>query len=119
MDKFSRGLRLARTSFRVVAADPVILLVLLAGVIGAVGLSGGLFFAIFGRLPNDGDFTWPRDEQHALSLAVVGNRLQAWIDDELIFDLYDYHRPLSGGAVGLLCEEGRIAVGPVRIHPAG
>jgi Family of unknown function (DUF6159) len=61
VDKFSRGLRLARTSFRVVAADPVILLVLLAGVIGAVGLSGGLFFAIFGRLPNDGDFTWPRE----------------------------------------------------------
>ena len=61
MGRFGRGLRLASTSLRVVEADPVILLVLLAGLVGMVGLSGGLYLALFHRLPTEHDLTFPHD----------------------------------------------------------
>ena len=61
MGRFGRGLRLARTSLRVVEADPVIVLVLFAGLVGTVGLSGGLYLALFRRLPTEHDLTFPHD----------------------------------------------------------
>jgi hypothetical protein len=59
--RFGRGLRLARTSLRVVAADPVILLVLLAGLVSMVAVSGGLYLLVFQRLPAIRDLTFPHD----------------------------------------------------------
>ena len=59
--RFGRGLRLAWTALRVVAADPVILLVLVAGLVGMVAVSGGLYLAIFHRLPTGHDLTFPHD----------------------------------------------------------
>jgi Family of unknown function (DUF6159) len=59
--RFDRGLRLARTSLRVVAADPIILLVLLAGLVGMVAVSGSLYLVVFHHLPTSHDLTFPHE----------------------------------------------------------
>jgi hypothetical protein len=46
---------------RVVETDPVILLVLLAGLVGMVVVSGGLYLGVFHRLPTGHDLTFPHD----------------------------------------------------------
>lgn len=61
MGRFGRGLRLARASVGVVAANPVIVLVLLAGLVGMVVVSLGLFVAVFHRWPVGSDLTFPHD----------------------------------------------------------
>ena len=61
MGRFGRGLRLARASLRVVEADPIILLVLFAGLVGMVAVSGVLYLAIFHRLPTEHDLSFPHD----------------------------------------------------------
>ena len=61
MGRFGRGMRLAAASGRVIAADPVILLVILAGVVGMVAVSGGLYLAIFQRIPTHHDLSFPHD----------------------------------------------------------
>ncbi len=63
------------------------------------------------------DFPWAFDETHDLSLEVVGTRLRAWVDGEQVFDVHDTERPLAGGAVALVCQEGRTATETVRVQP--
>ncbi len=62
------------------------------------------------------DFPWEFGETHALSLEVVGATLRAWIDGDLLFMATDA-QPLTGGAVALICEEGRTATNVVRVQP--
>jgi hypothetical protein len=50
---------LAGVSWRVIVAEPVILLVLAVGLIGGIALSGGLFFLLFRRWPEGDDFQFP------------------------------------------------------------
>jgi len=69
-------------------------------------------------------FSWRFDETHDLSLEVVGDRqggvrLRAWIDGQLTFEVQDTDRPLDGGGVALICEEGRTATQSVAVRPAG
>jgi len=61
---------------------------------------------------------WSLGERYALQLQVVGQRIQAWIDDRLLFDVQDTDRPLEGGGVALVCTEGRIATDAVIVRPA-
>jgi hypothetical protein len=49
---------------------------------------------------------------------VAGAHLSAWVDDEPVLEVGDNDQPLAGGGVALLCEEGRMAAGPVRVQPA-
>jgi hypothetical protein len=65
------------------------------------------------------DFPWQFGETHELSLQVMGDRLQAWVDGRLLFDVKDADRPLTGGGVALACEEGRTATSSVMVRPAG
>jgi len=53
---------------------------------------------------------------YALALEVAGNRIRGSVDGALLFDVADSDRPLIEGGIALLCEEGRTAAGPVRIH---
>jgi hypothetical protein len=46
-------------------------------------------------------------------------RLRAWIDGYLTFEVQDTDRPLDGGGVALICEEGRTATHAVTVRPAG
>ena len=65
----------------------------------------------------EADFPWDFGLTYDLSLEVRGGRLRAGIDGEEIFDVEDGDRPLTGGAVALLCEEGRAESEVVRVRP--
>jgi len=67
-DRFGRGWRLAGLSWRVVVGQPVILAVIVAGLFGWLCLSGGLYWAVFHRLPRESDWQFPHD---LLVLAVI------------------------------------------------
>jgi hypothetical protein len=59
MGRIQRGFKLAGVSWRVLVAEPAIFGVLLAGLVGMVVASAGLFGAVFHRLPNAADFRFP------------------------------------------------------------
>jgi hypothetical protein len=67
--RIRRGLRLVGLSWRVVAAEPAMLGLVLLGLIGFVVLSGGMFFGLFGRLPKAHDFVFPND---LIVLPIIG-----------------------------------------------
>jgi hypothetical protein len=54
-----RGFKLAGVSWRVIVAEPAILLVLAIGFAGMVVVSGGLFLLLFRRIPTADDFQFP------------------------------------------------------------
>jgi hypothetical protein len=63
-------------------------------------------------------FRWALGHPYALRLQVVGNHIQAWINDRLLFDVQDADQPLTSGGIALICEEGRIGTDAVVVHPA-
>jgi hypothetical protein len=63
-------------------------------------------------------FSWTFGGTYALSLQVVGNHLQAWIDGRLLVDVEDTKRPLTDGGVALICDEGRMSTDAVTVRPA-
>ena len=65
----------------------------------------------------EADYPWQYGESHRIELAVQGAALDGWIDGRLHLHADDPDRPLQTGAIGLVCEEGRIAVGPVAVQP--
>ena len=67
----------------------------------------------------EADFPWTFRQTYILVLKVVGPRLQAWIGDQQVFDVEDTDRPLTGGAVALVCEEGTTATRVVTVKPVG
>ena len=65
----------------------------------------------------EADLPWEFGETHDLSLEVVGTCLRGWIDSRLFFEVSDTGRPLVGGGVALICEEGRTATQAVTVRP--
>ncbi|MCB0071169.1 MAG: ADP-ribosylglycohydrolase family protein [Caldilineaceae bacterium] len=63
------------------------------------------------------DFAWRFGGTYDLELAVEGNRLRGKVNGELLFDVEDTDRPLTGGAVALVCEVGRTATNAVSVRP--
>ncbi len=63
-------------------------------------------------------YAWNLGQTYQLELEAKGNRLQAWIDGQLVFDLQDTDRPLVSGAAALICSEGRTATQSVSVKPA-
>ncbi len=66
----------------------------------------------------EADFTFEQERSYDLRLEVRGARLRAWVDGRALWDIADTDRPLAGGAVGLICEEGRISTDTVTVRPA-
>jgi ADP-ribosylglycohydrolase len=64
------------------------------------------------------DIGWRLRSSFDLRLQVTGTRLQGWVDGQQLFDLHDEDRPLEGGAIALICEEGRMAAERVTVKPA-
>jgi ADP-ribosylglycohydrolase len=62
-------------------------------------------------------FEWQLGEAYELSLAAEGTRLSAQVNGQLLFTVEDQTRPLVGGAVALVCEEGRAATDAVVVRP--
>ncbi len=71
------------------------------------------------RVLAEADFPWRFDRTYDLRLEVQRGRLRASIDGKGVFDVEDKDRPLWGGAVALLCEEGRVESEVVRVRPLG
>lgn len=69
MSRVRRGFKLAGVSWRVIVAEPAILLVLAVGLVGMVVLSGGLFLLLFRRFPTADDFQFPG---YLVALPVLG-----------------------------------------------
>ncbi|MCA9368643.1 ADP-ribosylglycohydrolase family protein, partial [Candidatus Kaiserbacteria bacterium] len=63
------------------------------------------------------EFAWRFGGTYDLELAVEGNRLRGKVNGELVIDVEDSDRPLTGGAVALVCEVGRTATNAVSVRP--
>jgi hypothetical protein len=74
----------------------------------------------------DGDTTlaeaecaWQPGTTHTLMLRVKGRHLEAIVNGRVILRAEDSARPLSGGGIALVCEEGRCAFDAVSVRPIG
>jgi hypothetical protein len=65
----------------------------------------------------EADFPWAFGGTYELRLKVVGKRVEAGVDGETLFRVEDPDRPLAGGGVALVCEEGRAATDAVTVKP--
>jgi hypothetical protein len=63
------------------------------------------------------DFALEPDHSYELKLEVRGARRRGWIEGEQVFDVEDTDRPLEGGAVALICQEGRLSTDRVSVKP--
>ena len=59
---------------------------------------------------------WQLYETYKLGLAVEGQRIRGYVDGALLFDIED-ESLLTGGALALLVEEGRLGCDEVRVAP--
>ncbi len=64
-------------------------------------------------------FPWAFGASHEFGLTVEGPRIGGWLDGQLLLEADDSDDPLVGGGVALLCEEGCLGAGPVRVRPVG
>jgi hypothetical protein len=55
------------------------------------------------------DFDWETYGTYQLKIQVSGNLIQAWIDDELQFEIVDEENPLQGGGVAYVVDQGHIS----------
>ncbi len=65
------------------------------------------------------EFPWELERKYDFYLQVVGNQIQAGIDNSLLFDLVDTKSPFDGGAIAFLCEEGCISSQGIIVQHAG
>jgi hypothetical protein len=69
------------------------------------------------RVLAETDFPWELEESHLLNLQVVGQRVEGSADGRLLFSVEDTERPLTGGGVALICAEGCMSCGAIRVEP--
>lgn len=62
-------------------------------------------------------FAWEYWKPYNMALEVQGNRLRAWLEGKLVFDLEDSQRPLTGGGIALVVEEGQMLTDAVEVGP--
>lgn len=63
------------------------------------------------------DLPWAFGQTLRLQLTVEGSRIRAFVDGKALFDVVDTDRPLDGGAIALVCQEGRTATQQVKVRP--
>ncbi len=63
------------------------------------------------------DYAWTFGASKEFRLRVQGNRLQAAIDGQPLFDVEDTNRPLTGGGVAFVIEDGRIMSDAITVKP--
>src|SRR6266508_1959397 len=62
-------------------------------------------------------FAWKFGQPYHLQLTVDGNQILVLVDGALLLEVEDLDRPLSGGGIALICEEGRIGTNEVSLTP--
>ncbi len=60
---------------------------------------------------------WELDRTYHLALTLRGAHLAATLDGMPLFEVEDGERPLAGGAIAMVVDEGRVEFGDVAIHP--
>ena len=65
----------------------------------------------------EADYAWSFGATKQFTLRAEGNRLQAGIDGKPLFDVVDNDRPLTGGGVAFVVEEGRIMSDAMTVSP--
>jgi len=90
-------------------------LALMVGGSGTVSLIRSSFDhrVVLAEAPGSIDATLP----HRLRLEALGSRIRGFVDGQLVFDIADADTSSAGGAVALICEEGRIESGDVTVAP--
>jgi hypothetical protein len=63
-------------------------------------------------------FAWNFDQDYHLQITVQGNQILATVNGTMLFNVEDFERPLSGGGIALVCEEGHIGTDEVSVLPA-
>ena len=63
------------------------------------------------------EFDWEIHSSYSLKLQLSGNRIKAWVDDQLQFDVVDDEVPLSGGGVAYVVDQGHISSQAMRVKP--
>ncbi len=63
------------------------------------------------------DYPWNYGADKTFSLRVTGNRIQASLDGAPLFDVTDDDRPLTGGGVAYVVEEGRVMSNAMTVMP--
>jgi ADP-ribosylglycohydrolase len=61
---------------------------------------------------------WELGRAYTLSLEAFGSELRASVDGITVFAVEDVTRPLAGGGIALVCDEGRVGCDHVRVRPA-
>lgn len=69
---------------------------------------------VLARMPGSASGFGPA---HRLAIEVRGDRVACFRDGTLLREVQDRGSPLAGGAVALVCEEGRAAFAPVTVGP--
>jgi len=64
------------------------------------------------------EFAWKFGQPYRLQITVKGSQILVSVDGALTFKVEDLDRPLSGGGIALVCEEGRIGTDEVSVEPA-
>ena len=65
----------------------------------------------------EADFQWAFGAMYDLALDVVGETVRGYVGGKMVFEVEDAERPLEGGGVALVCEEGRTATYVVKVQP--
>ncbi len=60
-------------------------------------------------------FAWEFGDSYHIQITVKGHQILGSVDGTLLFNIEDLHRPLVGGGIALVCEEGRIGTEEVSI----
>ncbi|HVO42520.1 MAG TPA: hypothetical protein VMT34_07850, partial [Aggregatilineales bacterium] len=60
---------------------------------------------------------WEPGQPYTLQIRAAGRQLQALVNGQMVFIVKDEDRPLLGGAVALVVEEGRVGCEAVEVHP--
>jgi hypothetical protein len=62
-------------------------------------------------------FAWNFDQDYHLQITVQGNQILVTVNGTMLFNVEDVERPLSGGGIALVCEEGHIGTDEVSVLP--
>lgn len=60
---------------------------------------------------------WEFGQPYRLQITVQGSQILAFVNGTLMFQAEDLERPLSGGGIALVCEEGRVGTEDVFVMP--
>ena len=63
------------------------------------------------------EFEWENHSSYTLKMQVSGDRIKAWVDDQLQFDIVDEDKPLLGGGVAYVVDQGHIGSQAMIVKP--